>query len=308
MDVAKSLFLSSFCLLLAVAPAFAVGQAGLDFDVLSVGVGARPLGMGGAFTAVADNADAPYWNPAGLGYLKNNEITTMQTRLSTDADHYYVSYIQPLWKGTLGISWIQISAGSLSNTSATVDAYNEVNTISIFSYFSNAYLLSYGLKITERISAGLTAKYLSSDMSKISGGQGYGYSIAPGVMLKPNDIFTIGLRIDELFNKVVWGTGSAEKAPPKLHLGIAARPVLPKISGLFSLDFSQTMKEGYIGSFALGYEWERQGLSLRCGYADSSFSAGAGFESGVARIDYAYVQSNELTRSNCHRISLSGKW
>lgn len=37
-----------------------------------------------------------------------NEITTMQTKLLTDADYYYVSYIGPAWGGTLGVSWIQV--------------------------------------------------------------------------------------------------------------------------------------------------------------------------------------------------------
>jgi long-subunit fatty acid transport protein len=77
------------------------GQAGLDIAVLKAGVGARALGMGSAFTAVADNADAPFWNPAGLSRIKDNEITAMQTKLSTDADHYYVSYVTPLFGGGL---------------------------------------------------------------------------------------------------------------------------------------------------------------------------------------------------------------
>ena len=34
-------------------------------EFLSHGVGARALGMGGAFVAVADDATATYWNPAG---------------------------------------------------------------------------------------------------------------------------------------------------------------------------------------------------------------------------------------------------
>ncbi len=38
--------------------------------------GARPMGMGGAFTAVADDANAPYWNPAGLAL--NPEVTAVK--------------------------------------------------------------------------------------------------------------------------------------------------------------------------------------------------------------------------------------
>jgi hypothetical protein len=37
--------------------------------------GARPMGMGGAFTAVADDANAPYWNPAGLALNPEVAVT-----------------------------------------------------------------------------------------------------------------------------------------------------------------------------------------------------------------------------------------
>jgi len=289
-------------------PIVAVGQAGIEFDMLSAGVGARPLGMGGAFTAVADSSDSPFWNPAGLSSVNFNEITTTQTRLSTDADHYYVSFVQPLGRGTLGISWIQVGTGGLTQTSATVDAYNEVTNLGVFSYFSNAYLVSYGLNLTKKIAAGLTAKYLSSDMTQISGGQASGYSVTPGVLVKPSDSLTLGLKVDELLNELKWGTGSVEKSPPVLRLGLAVRPILPRISGLFALDFSQVLRSGYVGSVAAGYEWAREGLALRLGYAESAITAGAGFQSGVAKIDYAYVQQRVLTQDNVHRISLSGRW
>ena len=44
---------------------------------LRMGVGARALGMGGAFTAIADDATAAYWNPAGLVKIEHIEATFM---------------------------------------------------------------------------------------------------------------------------------------------------------------------------------------------------------------------------------------
>ena len=291
-------------------PLLAQGQAGTDIAVLGAGVGARALGMGSAFTAVADNADAPYWNPAGLGHISSSEITTMQTKLSTDTDHYYVSYVSPLWGGALGVSWIQVALGNISQNSSEVDSHNEIQNLGTFSYFSNAYLLSYGRELNDKVSVGLTAKYLSSDMNRIVGGQATGYSITPGILLKlstvHSSLFTVGLKIDELINQQQWGTGAVEQAPPKVRLGLAYQAANP---GLFALDVSQTVRSGYSPEISLGYEGAiYRGIAFRAGYAEGGFTAGAGFTFQHAVVDYAYVNQPSLSKENVHRISLSGVW
>lgn len=59
-------------------------------------VGARPLGMGGAFIAVADDANVPYWNPAALALMQKRQATGMFT--ADDDINYknFVSYSQAL--------------------------------------------------------------------------------------------------------------------------------------------------------------------------------------------------------------------
>lgn len=292
-------------------------QAGTQLPVLSAGVGARALGMGGAFTAIADNADSPYWNPAGLSAVHFTEITTMQTKLSTDADHFYVSYAVPWGRGALGISWIQVGLGGISQTAGAVDPYNEVTTLGVFNYYSNAYMLSYGLPVNDKLSIGLTAKYLTTDMGSVTGGQATGYSISPGILLTPLSTFTIGAKIDELVNSQDWGTGASEKVDPKVRLGFALRPVLAGIlkGSTFALDMSQIFNSKYAATYSAGYEWQHDALAFRLGYADSSITAGAGFtaplpdtKTGFASVDYAYLQQSSLSKDNVHRVSLSGKW
>src|SRR6266513_1931393 len=60
---------------------FAYPQVQLD---LSLGSGARALGMGGAFLARPDDATAATWNPAGLSYLRNPEVSIVGARNTFD--------------------------------------------------------------------------------------------------------------------------------------------------------------------------------------------------------------------------------
>lgn len=284
--------------------AFAAGQSGTDIAVLKAGVGARALGMGGAFTAIADNPDATSWNPAGLSQIASSEITTMQTKLSSDADHYYISFARPFAGGTLGLSWIQVGLGSITQTSSEVDGVNEVQNLSIFSYFSNAYLLAYGREFNPHISVGLTAKYLTSDMIGIGGGQGRGYSVTPGLLIKMPKL-SIGIKADELINQQSWGTGTVERVRPKLRLGLAYVTPNP---GTVSVDISQTIRADYAPEISVGYEIKNKELSFRCGATEGGLTAGAGFQGEHARVDYAYVTQRALSKDNVHRISLSGRW
>src|SRR4051794_22299869 len=57
---------------LLLLPFLAAAQESASF--LKIGVGARALGMGGAFTAIADDVTAMSWNPGGLGGLKQREL------------------------------------------------------------------------------------------------------------------------------------------------------------------------------------------------------------------------------------------
>jgi hypothetical protein len=293
-------------------PAYAdVGQAGLEIDVLKAGVGARALGMGSAFTAIADNCDSVYWNPAGLSQINFHEITTMQTKLSTDADHYYISYVQPFLWGGIGVSWVQVSLGDIYETGVSTDEFNEVVPLGVFSYFSNAYMLAYGQELMSNLSIGITAKYLQADMPGLisaEGGSAYGYSITPGILWKPSRQLSVGFKIDELVNSQKWGTGTEEHVPPKYRFGIAYSWRIWGYSLLFSGDYSQIAKEGYVGEGVVGAELKTDGISLRLGLMDSAMTGGVGFTDKHISVDYAYVNQMSLSRENVHRISLTGRW
>jgi len=62
------------------------------------GIGPRAIGMGGAFTAIADDASAAYWNPAGLSQISSYEISI------SSAPVYFQNNINPNAPVTTGFS------------------------------------------------------------------------------------------------------------------------------------------------------------------------------------------------------------
>jgi long-subunit fatty acid transport protein len=57
--------------------------------------GVRALGLGGAYVAVADGADAVYWNPAGLQLMKRKEVQLMHAELFADQNQDAIAYVHP---------------------------------------------------------------------------------------------------------------------------------------------------------------------------------------------------------------------
>jgi hypothetical protein len=127
--------------LLAAAPARAlqsnVGTAAAEF--LTVGAGARSLGMGGAYTAIAEGPEAIYWNPAGLAATSAPEATYSLTQLPASLTHSYAAVSAPVsWlAGDVGFAFTELSQPSLD----LVTASNQ--TVGSFSPHSEAYSLAY---------------------------------------------------------------------------------------------------------------------------------------------------------------------
>ena len=132
-----------------------VGTTAAEF--LSIPVGAKAVGMGGAFVAVADDITAAYWNPGGLSRLSKNEFNT--------------NYAQ--WFIDTKISWsgvgIRISPDDYVAVSLTMLDYGEepITTVELpegtgetWDALDLAIYLSYSRNLTDRFSIGGSAKYI----------------------------------------------------------------------------------------------------------------------------------------------------
>ncbi len=141
-------------LILAVSPVcFAEGEVNA-MPHLRLGAGARSIGLGGAFTAIAEDATATVWNPAGLGSSADLSLNFSTQRLSLDRSHNFIALTKML--GTYG------SIG-LAATNFGVSDYDLYDTSGEYGgkadYSSNAYSLSYGIAIGN-FNIGLTGRML----------------------------------------------------------------------------------------------------------------------------------------------------
>lgn len=126
---------------------------------LNIAVGARALGMGGAFTAMADDATALYWNPAGIAGLEKTTAGFVHTDWLADLKFDVVSVVLPLRDaGALGGQATFLSMPEQEIT--TTDRTGQDGTGIYFSAGSMALGLTYGRSFTDRFKLGVTGKYV----------------------------------------------------------------------------------------------------------------------------------------------------
>ena len=130
---------------------------------LSVGIGARANAMGGAFTSIANDASALYWNPAGAAALTDFEAMFTYTSLYKDLDINlnYMAVVIPA--GEIGSFGVSVTALDYGEMNVTTELYPE-GTGEKFSASSYAFALSYARNITDEFAVGMTAKYVLEDI------------------------------------------------------------------------------------------------------------------------------------------------
>ncbi len=207
---------------------FAQGEAAAEFLLISPG--ARAGGMGEANVAIANDATTVFWNPAGLGFIEGHEFSIMHSNWLPQfnmSDLYYdfASYIHNVEDiGTFGISATYLNLGEQERRGE----HNEF--LGTFNAYNMAIGASYGTKVKENLSLGITMKYIYLKLADYGTGEekgkGTGSSVGVdiGVLYRPEflDKLSIGANLANMGPKVAFIDASqADPIPTNLKLGFA---------------------------------------------------------------------------------------
>ena len=272
------------------------GKAGAQGAYLKMGPGARALGMGSAFCAIADDSTAIYWNVAGISRIRRKEFSTMHAVLTYDRRYNYVGFVSPLERGAWGFGWINAGVDS-------IERYDGVgNFLGYFDDKENSYIVSYSMPVDKenKYYLGINLKYLRHDILDNSG-DSFGADI--GFLTVFNKKFSAGISLKNIGVKLEWDTESArsEEVPFDVTLGLSYRP-MKNILLSFDIDKVKDLDT----KLNFGVEGKiNDKLFLRGGVHDGDVTAGVGVKFKNWNVDYAWSDSS---LGAIHRISANVKF
>ena len=270
------------------------------------GFGARGPALAGAYTALADDVDGIYWNPAGLSRLGKSEISTMYSPNQIEVHRSYVAAGTPLGSfGALAAGWYHLGSNGIELT-------NETQPIGFSDLSNDAYYISWGGNVSPNLAVGVTAKRLSFSFDSFSE-SGWGADAGAQYRLR---WFSAGLAVTDLVQthltgNSILGNGSvSEDVPRRVHVGGALtwpeEGVNPEqawgipvrfnlcLDGLIPLEGDDS-KEARPG----GEVWILDHVAIRGGWMPQIGPTwGAGIKFANVSFDYAILIDPDLTNQN----------
>ncbi len=288
-------------LIILIQPILSYSAGSKVMDFLNIGVGARPVGMGGAFVALADDVNAVYWNPAGLGQLRQHEVTFMHDRWLQEIYYNYLAYALPVKIGTLGFSFYHLTYGEIQGYDYEGAVTKKLEPYDLIG------ALSFGTTILEKENSilflGANLKYIQEDLDEVK----TDFVAADlGCILK--DPFSLPLNLGVVAQNLGPRTKFIQKRE-SLPLNYKFGSVVKLIDGVLNIGFDLTVSRDDQTYINTGGEYKLLNfISLRAGFRtkqvlDNGLRYGLGIKGKNLFLDYSYVPYGEL--GDTHRFSLS---
>jgi len=270
------------------AVAFADGIGA--FSAFKNGIGARALAMGGAFVAVADDATAMLWNPAGLAQLGDTRLAGMSTDLfGMGITHQYIGAVTTFANLGIGLGWERASIDG-----QIVDEGGELG--GTFTWVEQAIVGSLATNVLDVAMAGANVKYYLADNGLGDGASGFGFDL--GLLVSLGDMFVIGVNAQDLAGSTVtWDGGATDVISGLYKAGLAMKLADDRLVLATDVDFDGTD----LGNTHVGVEFQvidelalRGGVVLTDNFQDYYFTVGAGINVAGLYVDAAYILEETL--------------
>lgn len=283
--------------------------ATFDGQFLKIGVGARAAGMGGAFVAVADDASAVFWNPAGIARLDEDKQELAGNVASWPADlKFYQGTLVFHLKGLPGALAVHARSLAMADEPERT-SFRPDGTGQFFDAGYTTFGATYARNLTDKFSVGVNGNLVQLGLAEFSE-QTVTFDL--GTLY---DVGTLGMKIGMTIQNI----GSQVKFIDRQ----ARIPAVFRVGTSFQL--LQGAEHHLVGSFEFSHppdNAERANVGGEYGFKDFLFlrggyninydaeglAAGAGVKFPIstlhttANVDYAFTDMKDL--GEVHRVSL----
>ncbi|MEK7384366.1 MAG: PorV/PorQ family protein [Elusimicrobiota bacterium] len=276
-------------------------EGATPFNFLFLDANARPAALGGAYAAVATDANALQYNPAGLGGVSSNHVTFQHTEHFQGVSQEYAALAL---KQGFGFMFNTVSFGKIQRTTVSDPRGTGLGTFGIRDLAAS---VGYGRSYKDGLlSLGVAGKYISEEIDNFRAQAG-AVDLGAILDLKSHGLpMALGLAVQNVGTKAKFQS-SREDLPVNVKTGIGWRFLE---SGLLIFDANIPREGG--ATMHIGGEYVAlKTLALRVGYngrndAGSGVTFGGGLQHNRFSVDYAFVPFGDL--GNSHRLSLSYRW
>jgi hypothetical protein len=306
---------------------------------MEIGVGAKALSMGGAACSFTNDGTSFFWNPAGLAFVKRMQISGMvgnQFGSLTEplGNYHFLGLTLPMSdKAVISANWIRLAVDgipvyaelegrsyfdrlhnpALRPSGEQEGSINDIEDGLVFSFARNN-LWNWDLgwmyhRVKVEIPFGINLKFIRQS---IGSGSAFGIGMDAGAMIKLHlsDLFqedhlgplAFGITLQDLTRTSMnWNTKHQDPIPVNVKWGLSYIQPLPIENNFLSIVYDRDSRWGGRGHAGIEYAGFRV-FSLRAGFDDRHFTAGAGIRFWSFAFDYAFL-SHEL--DVLHRIGCS---
>jgi len=303
----KRFWLTTALLLAAAVPASPARASEPGLTVLSflkIGAGAHASSLGDAYVAVASDASATYWNPAGLLGIRSNDVVGVHNSWIQDLRHEFAAAGFHRGRSAFGASFIGLYTSDIQRRDDTGLATG------FFGYSDVAVSGSYAFQVAPTLGLGATARYMhqSIDDQTLSG---MGFDLG-ATWRTPWNGLSAGASLRNLGGQLSYDIPGALNfdLPTTFQTGLAYRR--PNVAGggiLVAADLLVANGDDASVRFGAEYSLHEQftlGAGYKSNFDNEDVSFGVGYTRTI-RVNYAFTPiSNDL--GNSHRIAVGYAW